>query len=186
MNAIETTYKGCVYRSATECAWALLLDLAGVEFTYEPQKIGAYWPDFQLRHNGLYLEIKARKATPEELAKAQGINDLIFLCGRPKPGWVGDRMQAMGWSAAQIVGNQTVRQYQPRPEQANDLLAALLGIESDVSLAAASFASKWSEVRRESREQLGLERLSGATIANALAGVFGKSEEWAPRTYENF
>lgn len=186
MKAVETIYNGHTYRSATECAWALLLDLAGVEYTYEPQKIGRYWPDFQLRHNGLYLEIKARKATVEELEKASAIKGLVFLCGRPKPNWVNGSVQAMGWSAAEILGPDRVRYYQPRPDQANDTLSALLSVDCDFGKAASLFKSKWEDLRIESKAELDSGRIGIETVAASLAEAFGIEEQWTPRTHQNY
>lgn len=52
MKAIETTYKGCRFRSRLEARWAVWLDACGVRWLYEPQGFDldgkAYLPDFFL------------------------------------------------------------------------------------------------------------------------------------------
>lgn len=44
--AIETPYRGGIYRSRLEAQWAVLFDLMGYRFTYEPFTTGSYIPDF--------------------------------------------------------------------------------------------------------------------------------------------
>ena len=52
MNAssIETEYGGTLYRSRTEARWAVLMDIAGIGYQYEPEGFklvsGWYVPDF--------------------------------------------------------------------------------------------------------------------------------------------
>ena len=76
MQAIETQYAGCKFRSRLEARWAVLLDNLGLEWMYEPQPYptpaGVYLPDFWLpnwRGAGLWLEIKGTEPTGRELDK---------------------------------------------------------------------------------------------------------------------
>lgn len=186
MNAKQTIYNGNLYRSRTECAWAVLLDLAGIGFTYEPEKIEGYWPDFKLQ-NGRHLEIKARRATPEELHKGAAVKNLVFLCGRPKPAWEDGRVEVMGWVAAQVSGPDRVRYFFPKPSQANDTLAAIIDCDpSRIEAAGSRFLSKWEEIKLESDREMQVGGIGTATIARALAEAFGKPEQWTPRTHTNF
>lgn len=62
IKAIETTYKGCRFRSRLEARWAVFFDTLGVRWEYEPEGFelpsGRYLPDFRL-DLWLWLEVKA-------------------------------------------------------------------------------------------------------------------------------
>lgn len=62
IKAIETTYKGCRFRSRLEARWAVFFDTLGVRWEYEPEGFelpsGRYLPDFDLAY-GLWVEVKA-------------------------------------------------------------------------------------------------------------------------------
>lgn len=67
MEAIQTRYAGCHFRSRLEARWAVLFDALGVGWEYEPQGFmtpaGPYLPDFHLPcylpgHHSLWVEIK--------------------------------------------------------------------------------------------------------------------------------
>ena len=81
---IETTWNGRRYRSRTEARWAVLLTVSGVEFEYEKEGYrlpsGWYLPDFWLKEQGVWLEIKGIDPTPKELALAA---ELRSATGRP-------------------------------------------------------------------------------------------------------
>lgn len=186
MKAIETSYKGNAYRSRTECAWAVLLDLAGIRFTYEPEKMGGYWPDFFLEDSEIYLEIKAANPTPEELHKGASVRNLVFLCGRPKPGWVNGQMQILGWSACRIIGPDRVERWQPKEHLGNAYLQFLLETDVDLSKAASRFASAWETVKMASDFQQDAGRIGLGDVAAALSEAFGQKEKWTPRTHKNF
>lgn len=91
IKAIETSYKGCRFRSRTEARWAVFMDALGVEWEYEPQGYvlndgTPYLPDF-LVHPGteseFWLEIKGDFPTREEIDKAarlaEGTNKRTYL-----------------------------------------------------------------------------------------------------------
>lgn len=63
VEALPTSYRGTVFRSALEASWAATLDAHGVAWEYEPRMVdlpsGArYLPDFHLPEIGTWLEVK--------------------------------------------------------------------------------------------------------------------------------
>lgn len=63
IQAIETEYAGCRFRSRLEARWAIFFDKLGVEWQYEPQGFTLpsgrqYLPDFRLPQLGLWVEVK--------------------------------------------------------------------------------------------------------------------------------
>ena len=72
---IETTYKGCRFRSRLEARWAVLFDALGIQWVYEPQGfmvtdgLGAqpvaYLPDFHLPRHRLWVEVKGHLTTDD-------------------------------------------------------------------------------------------------------------------------
>ena len=75
LKAIDTEYRGRLFRSRTEARWAVFFDEVGLEWEYEPEGFelpsGArYLPDFKLmrKHGGhCWVEVKPRhtKAEPK-------------------------------------------------------------------------------------------------------------------------
>ena len=71
MKAIQTQYKGYLFRSRLEARWAVFFDACGIDFEYEPEGYDLgnglmYLPDFLLhgvdgRGGGdLYVEVKGQ------------------------------------------------------------------------------------------------------------------------------
>jgi hypothetical protein len=63
MKAIETEYKGILFRSRLEARWAIFFDAFNLEWVYEPDCFilsnnQKYTPDFYLPKFDLYIEIK--------------------------------------------------------------------------------------------------------------------------------
>lgn len=63
MKAIETEYKGILFRSRLEARWAIFFDAFELEWVYEPECFilsnnQKYTPDFYLPKLKLYIEIK--------------------------------------------------------------------------------------------------------------------------------
>lgn len=62
MNAIETEYKGYLFRSRLEARWAVFFDTAGIEWKYESEgyEVGEhrYLPDFWLPGSQVWVEVK--------------------------------------------------------------------------------------------------------------------------------
>lgn len=92
--AVETLYNGTKYRSRLEARYAVLFDVLGLNFQYEPEKfdtpVGRYIPDFWLpdlgglafgdiRPRGAFIEVKGPEPDAQALAKAEAVTD---RCGR--------------------------------------------------------------------------------------------------------
>jgi len=70
MQAIQTKYAGCFFRSRLEARWAVFLDHVGIQWQYEYQGFACpyrltledgtfpYLPDFWLPELGMYAEVK--------------------------------------------------------------------------------------------------------------------------------
>jgi hypothetical protein len=98
VKSIETNYNGIKYRSRTEARWAMLFDLAGIGFQYEPEGYelhsGRYVPDFWLDQWDCFFEVKPQNVIIEagyycdERSKAEDLamateSDVVFGCGNP-------------------------------------------------------------------------------------------------------
>lgn len=72
MNAIQTAYRGCNFRSRLEARWAVAFDRAGIEWEYELEGFdlpsGCYLPDFWLPQVGTWAEVKKTRLTGHEFA----------------------------------------------------------------------------------------------------------------------
>jgi hypothetical protein len=96
IKAIETSYKGCRFRSRLEARWAVLLDNLGTEWRYESQgfdlgEAGRYLPDFFLPKHDLWLEIKGEEPDADDERKMRAFRDAgrnhVLLTGDiPSPG----------------------------------------------------------------------------------------------------
>lgn len=106
IQAIETRYAGCRFRSRLEARWAVFFDHLRITWEYEPEGYrlpsGPYLPDFKLyglggdgTGDGLWFEVKPHlendlefgmREDPRwyELAKMTGI-PLITAFGMPRP-----------------------------------------------------------------------------------------------------
>ena len=74
IEAIETQYQGCRFRSRLEARWAVFFDAMGIEWEYEKEgydcgELGWYLPDFWLPDLRVWVEIKAGHATRQERKK---------------------------------------------------------------------------------------------------------------------
>jgi hypothetical protein len=99
IRAIETQYKGYRFRSRSEARWALFMDEAGVEWTYEDEGYELdgvrYLPDFYLPKQDCWLEVKgarpeARSTDAEKtrrLAEASG-KAVYVISGEIGPDYV--------------------------------------------------------------------------------------------------
>jgi len=75
IQAIQTRYAGCMFRSRLEARWAVFFDELGIPWEYEPQgyTIGPdhdrrpYLPDFYLPELALWVEVKGKPLTDDEL-----------------------------------------------------------------------------------------------------------------------
>ena len=73
ITAIQTEYKGYLFRSRLEARWAVFFDQLGIRWIYEPEGLVLsdgthYLPDFYLIDFFCYFEVKGRdiKGTPQE------------------------------------------------------------------------------------------------------------------------
>lgn len=73
LKAIQTEYKGYLFRSRLEAKWAVYFDLLGIRWEYEPEGLilsdgTKYLPDFYLSDFHCYFEVKRQsiKGTAEE------------------------------------------------------------------------------------------------------------------------
>ena len=90
LKAIQTEYKGYLFRSRLEARWAVFLDSLGLGYEYEPEGFDLdgewYLPDFKLER--LWLEIKGQPPSGRErhlallLHKASG-SDVALMWGQP-------------------------------------------------------------------------------------------------------
>lgn len=94
--AIETKYKGHIFRSRLEARWAVFFDAAGIDWTYEPEGFRrwiasgldsdsfiSYLPDFYLPASQTWVEVKGR----DELLKKDAERIWCMLeYGSPLPG----------------------------------------------------------------------------------------------------
>lgn len=94
MRAIETTYRGCRFRSRLEARWAVALDAAEIAWAYELEGFVLadgrhYLPDFYLSEVNAFVEIKptAPRRSELELARllAEGSGRNVYLFGGEIP-----------------------------------------------------------------------------------------------------
>lgn len=88
MNAIETEYKGYLFRSRLEARWAVFFDALGIEWKYETEgfEIGdhRYLPDFWLPGSEMWVEVKG---DPEGLRKEHARMAAVLGPRSPLPGF---------------------------------------------------------------------------------------------------
>lgn len=80
IQAIETRYKRCRFRSRLEARWAVFFDAFGAPWEYEKEgynlgPLGLYLPDFWLpkKEWGIWIEIKGQKPTDTEVLKVRAL-----------------------------------------------------------------------------------------------------------------
>ena len=93
IQAIETRYAGCRFRSRLEARWAVFLDRLNIPWEYEPQgyMVGPpsdrrpYLPDFHLLSSGsdpgLWVEVKGHLNVAEQRTLAYAVTPGIGLPG---------------------------------------------------------------------------------------------------------
>lgn len=92
MKALETEFKGILYRSRAEARWAVFMDALGVKFHYEMEGFDLgdgvlYLPDFFLPTQDIWFEVKGENPTREEREKADRLcaftNKSVFIMVGP-------------------------------------------------------------------------------------------------------
>lgn len=94
MQAIQTVYKGCKFRSRLEARWAVFLDSLSVNWSYENEgyNLNGIWylPDFFVSDWDCWIEIKGINPSEDESNKCQLLAELsgkkvLLISGEP---WV--------------------------------------------------------------------------------------------------
>jgi hypothetical protein len=75
IKAIETSYRGCRFRSRLEARWAVFFDSLNISWEYEKEgydlgELGWYLPDFWLPELKCWFEVKGETPTDQERQKA--------------------------------------------------------------------------------------------------------------------
>lgn len=82
---IETRYAGCRFRSRLEARWAVFFDHLNIPWEYEPQGFmiegTLYLPDFYLRHQKLWVEIKPQGMVADGAEKFWEFADKLEFLG---------------------------------------------------------------------------------------------------------
>ena len=78
IQAIETQYQGCRFRSRLEARWAVFFDAMDIKWEYEKEgyalgELGWYLPDFWLPDLRVWVEVKAQQGTKEEYSKLRRV-----------------------------------------------------------------------------------------------------------------
>jgi len=93
--AIQTSYKGCRFRSRLEARWAVFMDALDWEWDYEPQGFNLngkpYLPDFWVETIGYWIEVKPRCYPQSACDLLQELVEgthkpALLLAGNPWPG----------------------------------------------------------------------------------------------------
>jgi hypothetical protein len=122
VNAIETAYAGCRFRSRLEARWAVALDVLDFPWEYEPQGFdlpsGRYLPDFRVGgpddENRFWIEIKGPMPGAREFQVATEIN----LYDAPLVIFSGDIPRRQGMGSAWVFGMDDNTWVMVTPEQA--------------------------------------------------------------------
>jgi hypothetical protein len=98
IQAIETEFKGIMFRSRNEAKWAVFFETLGIRWEYEPQgyEVGVrkvrYLPDFYIPIWDKFIETKPLRALEVSEIEKAGLlvqytgKPLLFLAGQPWPG----------------------------------------------------------------------------------------------------
>lgn len=93
IRAIDTQYKGFLFRSRLEARWAVYFDALGLRWTYEEQGYTLengdwYLPDFFLTDAGMWAEVKSGPFPSDAISKVKLLchgtrTDVVMLDGIP-------------------------------------------------------------------------------------------------------
>jgi hypothetical protein len=94
LKAIQTEYRGFLFRSRLEARWAVFFDTLKIDFLYEPEgfelpNVGRYLPDFWIPVIRYWAEVKPCQMTKHEESKALALADyshrpVLLLEGPPE------------------------------------------------------------------------------------------------------
>ena len=100
VNAIETNYKGVLFRSRLEARWAAFFDVVGWEWGYEPVDFSGWIPDFAIYgHDTVYVEVKPVVDFPSDVASKigeSGCEEECLIVGQC-PFLTHGQTAALGW-----------------------------------------------------------------------------------------
>lgn len=95
IKAIQTEYRGILFRSRLEARWAMFFDSLRIKWLYEHEgyQLGSdrYLPDFYLPNLKCFVEVKGQKPNEREqrvafeLSKEKGLPVHIFAGAVPRP-----------------------------------------------------------------------------------------------------
>lgn len=94
LKAIDTPYKGYLFRSRTEARWAVFWDKIGLPFEYEVEgyDLSGVWylPDFSIAAWDAFVEIKSEEPDAEAIEKCELLHkksgkNVLLLYGQPWP-----------------------------------------------------------------------------------------------------
>ena len=89
IKAIETKYKGILFRSRLEAKWACFFDLLGWKWRYEPADFNGWIPDFAIYGaDCVYVEVKPVIDFPTDVAEkidASGCRNEVLILGELGP-----------------------------------------------------------------------------------------------------
>lgn len=92
LKPIQTSYRGCYFRSRLEARWAVCFDQMGVEWEYELEGFelpsGRYLPDFWLPQVSMWAEVKPTRLDGREFALCRELAidsgfDVLLLDSKP-------------------------------------------------------------------------------------------------------
>ncbi len=105
IKAIETRYKGHLFRSQLEATWAAFFDLCGWQWEYEPFTLNGWLPDFALigKEKTILVEVKPVFSFPRDVAEKieqahgddRSFHSMIVGCGLTKNCY--DSIRCIGW-----------------------------------------------------------------------------------------
>ena len=83
IKAIQTKYKGYIFRSRLEARWAVFFDELGVKYEYETEgydlgELGWYLPDFYLLEEKWFVEVKG--SLDEDISGVEKVRCLDNHC----------------------------------------------------------------------------------------------------------
>ena len=86
IKAIETKFQGFVFRSRLEAKWAVMFELLGWDWDYEPCDFDGWIPDFAIYgKRPIYVEVKPVVDFPEDVARklnSSGCKDPMLIVGQ--------------------------------------------------------------------------------------------------------
>jgi hypothetical protein len=98
IQAIETFYSGCLFRSRLEARWAVFFDTAEIRWEYEPQGYlcdgKPYLPDFFLPDAGTWIEVKGDENALDRSLMRSAARDLPWC--EPTGNFRGPKLVVVG------------------------------------------------------------------------------------------